>query len=201
MIEAEYLAFEILAFAAAYISAAHLAAQSILITVSTICYQLPYPISVAASTRIGNLIGAQSLAATKTAVKVAIAVAFCVGSFNMILLFALPDLIPRIFTKDEEVIHLAAEVMPMLATLQLFDALTTISNGILRGLGRQAIGGWVNLFCYYVVCSLQLKSSIAESVKYMKLRHPTDRVAPLFCNSIRIALEVVRLVGRATGWA
>lgn len=39
----------------------------------------------------------------------------------------------------------------MMAAFQLVDALAANCNGLLRGLGRQEIGGYVNLFCYYVV--------------------------------------------------
>ena len=40
--------------------------------------------------------------------------------------------------------------MPITAAAQLFDAFVAISNGLLRGLGRQEIGGWVNLGVYYL---------------------------------------------------
>lgn len=39
----------------------------------------------------------------------------------------------------------------MCAAFQLFDALAANCNGILRGLGRQEVGGYVQLFCYYVI--------------------------------------------------
>jgi MATE family multidrug resistance protein len=34
---------------------------------------------------------------------------------------------------------------------QWFDAFAALANGLLRGLGRQEIGGYVNLACYYIV--------------------------------------------------
>ena len=42
-------------------------------------------------------------------------------------------------------------ILPLCAAFQLFDALAACCNGILRGVGRQAVGGYVGLFCYYVV--------------------------------------------------
>lgn len=67
------------------------------------------------------------------------------------LLFTLRNRIPQLFTSDEEVVMLVARVLPLCVTFQLFDALSANCNGLLRGLGRQEIGGYVNLFCYYVV--------------------------------------------------
>jgi len=78
-------------------------------------------------------------------------VASIIGVGNAFLLFFLRKHIPQLFTNDQDVIDLVARAMPLMAAFQLFDAMAASCNGILRGLGRQEIGGWVNLFCYYVV--------------------------------------------------
>jgi MATE family multidrug resistance protein len=79
-------------------------------------------------------------------------VAACiVGVCNVILLSSLRNVIPQLFTNDQGVIDLVASVLPLCAAFQLFDALAANCNGLLRGLGRQEVGGWVNLFCYYAV--------------------------------------------------
>lgn len=70
MVEAEFLAFEILTLAASYFSTTHLAAQSILATITGLTFQIPFPISIAASTRVANLIGATLSDAAKTSAKV-----------------------------------------------------------------------------------------------------------------------------------
>ncbi|KAG9238466.1 MATE transporter [Amylocarpus encephaloides] len=151
MVEAEFLAFEILTLASSYFSTTHLAAQSVLATITGITFQIPFPISIAASTRVANLIGATLSDAAKTSAKVAFIIASGVGIFNVILLSSLRHYIPQLFTNDEEVIKLVAAVLPICAAFQLFDALAANANGLLRGLGRQEIGGYVNIFCYYVI--------------------------------------------------
>ena len=70
MVEAEFLAFEILTLASSYFSTTHLAAQSVLSTITALTYQIPFPISIAASTRVANLIGATLSDAAKTSGKV-----------------------------------------------------------------------------------------------------------------------------------
>ena len=42
-------------------------------------------------------------------------------------------------------------LLPLCAAFQLFDSLAANCNGILRGLGRQEIGGYANLAIYYIV--------------------------------------------------
>lgn len=63
----------------------------------------------------------------------------------------LNETIPRIFTEDDEVVGIAKRVILVCALMQIFDALAAVSHGILRGVGRQAIGGYANLFSYYLV--------------------------------------------------
>jgi multidrug resistance protein, MATE family len=151
MVLAEFLAFEILTLAASWISSTHLAAQSVLSTTAALTFQIPFPISIAVSTRIANLIGATLADAAKTAARVSLVVAACVGLFNVTFLSCLRNYIPQLFTSDPDVIEIVASVLPLCAAFQLFDALAANCNGILRGLGRQEVGGYVNLFAYYVV--------------------------------------------------
>ena len=151
MVEAEVLAFEILTLASSYFGTTHLAAQSVLSTISAITFQIPFPISIAASTRIANLIGASLAHEARTTAKVAFAASTGVGVLNVILLSSLRGCIPLLFTDDASVIALVASVLPLCAAFQLFDSLACCCNGVLRGLGRQDIGGWVSLFCYYAV--------------------------------------------------
>ena len=151
MVEAECLAFELLTLASSYFGTTYLAAQATLSTLTGLTFQIPFPISIAASTRIANLIGATLAGAAKTSAKVAIVAATIVGIFNAVMLSSLRKYIPRLFTSDPEVIELVAQILPLCAAFQLFDALAANCNGILRGLGRQEVGGWVQLFCYYAV--------------------------------------------------
>ncbi|KAL8712963.1 MAG: hypothetical protein Q9220_002823 [cf. Caloplaca sp. 1 TL-2023] len=151
MVEAEVMAFEILTLASSYLGTTHLAAQSILGTLCSITFQIPFSISIAASTRIANLIGAGLADAARKTAKVALCAAAVVGLLDVILVSCLRGLIPRLFSSDTDVIDLAAAIVPLCAAFQLFDSVAACCNGILRGLGRQEIGGYVQLFCYYAI--------------------------------------------------
>ena len=151
MIEAEVLAFEILTFASSYLGVTTLAAQSVLATLTSITFMIPFPLSIAASTRVANLIGATLADAAKLTTKVAFVGAVIIGIFNVTLLSALRNHIPYLFTSDPEVIQITSDILPLCAAFQLFDALAALCNGTLRGLGRQHFGGYVQLFCYYLI--------------------------------------------------
>lgn len=151
MVMAEFFAFEILTLASARISSTHLAAQTILMNLCVCAYMLPFPLSIAASTRVANLIGAGLPEAAKTTARVTFVCGTVLGIFNMTVLSSLRMYIPRLFTNDEDVIAVASMILPINAAFQLFDALAAQCNGVLRGLGKQEVGGYISLFAFYIV--------------------------------------------------
>lgn len=174
MIEAEYLAFEILTLASSRFGPEALAAQSILATLASVTYQLPFSLSIASSTRIANLIGANLVSAAITSSQAvcffpslllhhstapgtvlltffqAVALSVLLGLLNSTILWTLRYVLVGLFTDDEEVARLATGVMGILAIMQLSDAVSTGAHGLLRGIGQQHIGGYANLVGHYV---------------------------------------------------
>lgn len=58
MLEAEFVAFEVLTLSASHLSGTHLAAQSVLSPLIALTFQAPLALAIASSTRIASLIGA-----------------------------------------------------------------------------------------------------------------------------------------------
>lgn len=155
MVEAEWLAFDItFVFASAWLGAKYLAAQSVLFNFSILIYHIPFPASIAASTRLGHLIGSGALGAARIAVTTYYVIFLGIGLFDLSFIMAMRDVIPRVFSDDDEVRSIVSTMMPVVALFQLLDSTTALSNGLLRGLGRQNIGGWVNLLVYYLVSQI-----------------------------------------------
>ncbi|RYN90431.1 putative transporter [Alternaria tenuissima] len=151
MVETEWLAFDILTFSTSYLSTAHLAAQSIVMTLAVAIYPVPFSVGVAVSTRLGNLIGAGPLSAARTATKTYVLTFLAIGLIDFAFLTACRNILPKAFTSDPEVVSIVATVLPLLAAFQFADSTTALVNARLRGLGKQNIGGWCNLFVYYVI--------------------------------------------------
>lgn len=151
MLQAEYMAFEILTLCSSRFGPTHLAAQSVLTTVASISYQIPFPVSIAASTRIANLIGAGLVDAAKTTGRVSTGAAAIVGVFNLILYSSLRFRIPLLFTNDPAVIEILAETLPLIGVMQVFDSLGAGAHALLRGIGRPSVGGYANLVSYYLI--------------------------------------------------
>lgn len=151
MVEAEFLAFEILVIASAQLSAEHLAAQTILALLNGGFWQIPFSIGTAGTTLIAQHIGAKSATLAKTSAFVVFITALIFSATNSALFYIFRAFWPTIFTDDPGVIVIVQKTLPLVAVMQLFDGMAACCNGILRGIGRPGFGGWVNLSCYYVV--------------------------------------------------
>ncbi|KAM3864670.1 multidrug and toxin extrusion protein 1-like [Diretmus argenteus] len=147
----EWWVFEIGGFLAGVISEVELGAQSIAYALVTIAYTFTLGFSVAASVRVGNALGAGDTEQAKLSSKVSIICAFIVSCFVGASLGIPKDVIGSIFTSDQDIIHRVADVMLLYGFLQLLDAITGVTGGVVRGAGQQMIGALSNLVGYYVI--------------------------------------------------
>ena len=146
----EWWAFEIVALAAGRLGTIPLAAQSVIMTTDQVMNTIPFGIGVAASARVGNLLGARSAKGAARAANVAAWLSMVMGMLVLIVLMAVKDFYAKIFNDDVNVIKLTAEVMPYVALFQIADGLNGSCGGSLRGMGRQHIGAAVNIVSYYM---------------------------------------------------
>jgi MATE family multidrug resistance protein len=146
----EWWAFEIVALAAGRLGTIPLAAQSVIMTTDQVMNTIPFGIGVAASARVGNLLGARNAKGAARAANVAAWLSMVMGVLVLIVLMAVKDFYAKIFNDDVNVIRLTAEVMPYVALFQIADGLNGSCGGSLRGMGRQHIGAAVNIVSYYM---------------------------------------------------
>jgi MATE family multidrug resistance protein len=146
----EWWAFEIVALAAGRLGTIPLAAQSVIMTTDQVMNTIPFGIGVAASARVGNLLGARNAKGAAKAANVAAWLSMVMGLLVLIILMAVKDFYAKIFNDDVDVIRLTAEVMPYVALFQIADGLNGSCGGSLRGMGRQHIGAAVNFVSYYM---------------------------------------------------
>lgn len=92
-------------------------------------------------------------------------VACLLGVINLVVFGALRYQLPRLFTDDPDVIVIVAQVLPVVAIMQVFDGLSAGAHGLLRGVGKQSIGGPANLISYYVI-SLPISLGLAIGLDY-----------------------------------
>lgn len=145
----EWWAFEIVALAAGNLGTIPLAAQSVIMTADQVMNTIPFGVGVAASARVGNLLGAKDAKGAARAANTAAWLSMFMGAVVLVVLMGSKDHFAKIFNDDERVVKLTAEVLPYVALFQIADGLNGSCGGSLRGMGRQHIGAAVNIVSYY----------------------------------------------------
>ncbi|KAM3122384.1 hypothetical protein CJJ07_003314 [Candidozyma auris] len=151
MVEAEYLAFEVMTILAASFGTTALAAQSIGANVGALFFQVPFAVSVAFSTRIGHYVGVPDIPSARLVSKLSLLSGIFMGILNFAVLFLGRTALARIYSDDPDVVNTASKLLQIAAINQICDCLNIVAAGILRGQGRQKIGSFMNLFSYYCI--------------------------------------------------
>ncbi|KAL8830952.1 MAG: hypothetical protein Q9170_005501 [Blastenia crenularia] len=145
----EWWAFEIVALAAGRLGTIPLAAQSVIMTSDQVMNTIPFGVGVAASARVGNLLGAKNAKGAARAANTAAWLSMLLGAVVLAILMGTKDHFAKIFNNDSDVVSLTADVLPFVALFQIADGLNGSCGGSLRGMGRQHIGAAVNIVSYY----------------------------------------------------
>lgn len=145
----EWWAFEIVALAAGQLGTIPLAAQSVIMTADQIINTVPFGLGVAASARVGNLLGAMKPYEAARTANCAAVLSILLGSLILTTLMATKDIFGSLFNDDPDVIELVSQVMPYVALFQIADGLNGSCGGALRGMGRQHLGAAINMLSYY----------------------------------------------------
>lgn len=195
MVGTEWAAFEIVAIAAGNLGPLPLAAQSVIMTTDQILNTIPFGLGVAASARVGNLLGAQDPQGAKRAAHAAALVSVIAGTVIMIVLLATKDVFGVLFSSDPAVIHLVSRVMPLVASFQVADGLANSCGGVLRGQGRQHLGAVFNIVAYYVL-ALPMGISLAFLTDLKLQGLWIGQVVALFL----VAMGEYAVVWKGTNW-
>jgi MATE family multidrug resistance protein len=106
---------------------------------------IPFGIGVAASARVGNLLGARNAHGAARAANAAAWLSMLLGGVVLAILMGSRNHFAKIFSDDEGVVRLTADVMPYVALFQIADGLNGSCGGSLRGMGRPHVGAAVNI--------------------------------------------------------
>jgi MATE family multidrug resistance protein len=149
-------AFEVWAFQAGTLLAGRLgknelAAHTIVLNLAALSFMVPLGISMAASVRVGNLIGAGNRDGARTSALVALGLTAVLMLVAGGVFFLGRHGLPLAYGAAPVVCEVAARILPIAAAFQLFDGLQAVGGGILRGLGRTRPAAIFNLIGYYAL--------------------------------------------------
>ncbi|KAK8936480.1 MATE efflux family protein 5 [Platanthera zijinensis] len=130
---------------------AAVASMGILIQTTALVYVFPSSLGLAASTRVGNELGAGRARKARISAAVSVAAAFVVGLAAMGFTTAVRHRWGRMFTSDREILQLTAAALPIAGLCELGNCPQTTGCGVLRGSARPTTGANINLGAFYLV--------------------------------------------------
>lgn len=128
-----------------------LGAHTITLNMASLTFMLPLGVSIAASTRVGNLVGAGDLKTMRASMRVALVLGVGVMGVCGLGFIVLRHWLPRLYSEEPQLIALAASVLPIAAAFQISDGTQVVCSGVLRGMGRTTAAAVTNLLAYYAL--------------------------------------------------
>eukprot|EP00042_Codosiga_hollandica_P047942 m.527900 g.527900 ORF g.527900 m.527900 type:complete len:314 (-) comp57559_c0_seq55:2200-3141(-) len=151
MICIEWWSYEICQLLSGQFGTDQLAAQIVCMQFIVIIFMVPLGLGIAASIRVGNMLGAGRPQSAHAAAVITILSewVFALAMWT-VLFFGRHDL-PHIFNSDPDVLDIAIPILFLGSFLQIADGTQGTCSGIVAGCGRQVAGALFNFIGYQVI--------------------------------------------------
>ncbi len=126
--------FAFSALAIAPLGSIAVAGHQVAFSYSSVVFMFPLSLSMAATIRIGYLMGVGDINKLKQAIKTCFVMATVFGTFVMLMTYVFRNSIIAMYTDQPEVVSLAASILIITAIYQLPDAIQVMCAGIFKGL-------------------------------------------------------------------
>ncbi|MFK7896935.1 MAG: MATE family efflux transporter [Myxococcota bacterium] len=131
----EMIAFAVFTTLVARMGDAELAASHAFIQLLSLSFMQASGISTAAATLVGRYVGAGQLEKVRRSYHASLSLGGMLAGVIALLFVFVPETLLKIFTDDPQVLALGAPLLRVGAAYQLFDAISIVIDGALRGAG------------------------------------------------------------------
>jgi MATE family multidrug resistance protein len=148
----EAWSFEVTTILAGLLGTVSLDAHVITLSVATFFYlSFPFAVGLAASLRVGQLIGEGRSGDAKRSSLVSYGISITIQLILTAILYPCSQLLGDIFSNDDEVSELVARLIPISCLFMMGDAAQATSGGVLRGLGKQSLVLKLNIVAFWLL--------------------------------------------------
>ena len=195
----EFLAFNIITILVGKESGLLAATHSILITISSVTFNVPLAISVAVAVKVAYNYGAKKYDEIRKYAYTGVSMGVAFMALCSVLLALFPRQLVGIFTKDISVLNIAMPIVVIAAMYQVFDGFQVVMGGVLKGFkmtkaaslcvfcgywlvgmpvayilvnkyGMSLKGYWIALAVS--LCSIGIFSAVIAKQKFRKIKNP-----------------------------
>ncbi|KAL7317042.1 hypothetical protein PS15m_003446 [Mucor circinelloides] len=144
-------AFEVCAIITGVLGQTSLAAQSVVISCTTLFLMIPSALTTALVVRLGHHLGANQPQKTKLCVILASTIGLVFVFLNSILLYVNRSTIAHTFSKDDQVIDAVIELLGVGSLAHFAMGFGIVLSGTLNAFGKQHIVACFNIVSYYAI--------------------------------------------------
>jgi len=150
-VQLELVAFVAIALLMGGLGTVQMAAHQVTINLASLTFMVPLGVSSAAAVLVGRAIGAGDGDGARRAAAAGLLIGAGFMSLMAALFVGAPRLLATAYTSVEEVVVLAALLIPIAGYFQIFDGLQVVSAGVLRGAGDTRAPLFVNLVGFWFI--------------------------------------------------
>lgn len=127
------------------------ATYKILMSADIVFTTISLGIGVAASHKIGQLLGGNQAPLARRAALSPYILSIVLGLVEFVVIYSFRFQFGYLFTSDKDVVEATAQVLPLMAVFQILDLSNGGAGGILRGARKNHLSGMCNFVAYYGV--------------------------------------------------
>lgn len=150
-IQLEIFAFAVIALLMGGLGTVQMAAHQVAINLASLTFMVPLGVGSATAVRVGHAIGKGDGGGARRAASSGLILGTMFMAVAAALFLGLPRMLASAYTNVDEVIFLAAQLIPIAGFFQIFDGLQVVSSGVLRGAGDTRAPLVINIIGFWLV--------------------------------------------------
>jgi MATE family multidrug resistance protein len=150
-LQLEIIAFAVIALLMGGMGTLQMAAHQVAINLASLTFMVPLGVASATAVRVGHAIGADDIGGARRAAASGLLVGATFMATTAALFIAIPHWFASVYTSVDEVVALAAMLIPIAGFFQIFDGLQVVSAGALRGAGDTRAPLVVNIVGFWCI--------------------------------------------------
>jgi len=147
----EFGAFALVALMMGWMGTEQMAGHQVAINLAALTFMVPLGVGDAASVLVGQAVGRGDPEGTRGSARAAFACGVTFMALTGAVFLTFPEQLARLYSRDLEVISIAAMLIPIAGVFQVFDGTQVVAGGVLRGLGDTRAPMIANLLGYWLV--------------------------------------------------
>jgi MATE family multidrug resistance protein len=145
----EFGAFGAIGILMGWLGSIPMAGHQVAINLASLTFMVPLGISQASAVLVGQGVGRGDPPGARRAAGAGLLLGVSFMTITAILFRLFPEFFALLYTDENEVLTVAALLIPLAGLFQIFDGLQVVSSGVLRGIGDTRFPMIVNLLGFW----------------------------------------------------